>query len=61
VRARAQIVRQALGGGAQVRAGRQPNEPDHHSVLVKNTNLDAAVRDRDGNFLAWDGAHRILL
>jgi hypothetical protein len=45
VRARAQVVGQPLRGGAQVGAGRKPNEADHQPVLVQNADLEIAVGD----------------
>ena len=43
VRARAQVIGQALRGGAQVGAGRQPDEADHQAVLIQDADLEAAV------------------
>ncbi len=57
MRARAEVVGQALGGGPQVGARRQADEADHEAVLVEDADLDLAVGDGDGHLVAWDGAH----
>jgi hypothetical protein len=57
VRAGAQVIGQALGGGAQVGAGRQPDEADHHAGLIEDADLEIAVGDRDGHVLTGDGTH----
>jgi hypothetical protein len=57
MRARAQIVRQTLRSGAQVRARRQPNESDRQPILITQPNLDTAVRDHDRDVLTSDGSH----
>jgi hypothetical protein len=50
----AEVARQASGRGTKVRAGRQTHEPDGETVLVTQANLDAVVRDNDGDVLTWD-------
>jgi predicted DNA-binding protein (UPF0278 family) len=59
VRTRAEVIREALGGRAQVGAGRQPHEADGETVLVAQTDLDAVVVDDDWGILTWDGSHGV--
>jgi hypothetical protein len=49
--ARAKVVGQALGGGAQVRTGGQVDEADRETLLVANSHLDTVVGDDEGHFL----------
>jgi hypothetical protein len=55
----AEAIREALGGRAQVGAGRQPHEPDGETVLVAQADLDAVVVDNDRDVLTWDGSRGV--